>query len=73
MAEHAGEKAHTCTCTDPAVVCPSCLARRDRNGWPKDWRERMRGEDCGSNAADWCLADNDVECTRHDQNGNRRG
>ena len=29
--------------------------------------------DCGSDAADWCLADNDIECTRHDQNGDRRG
>jgi hypothetical protein len=25
---------------------------------------------CGT--ADWCLADNDVECTRHDENGDRR-
>lgn len=32
----------TCTCTDPAVACSSCLANRDHNGWPKDWQERMR-------------------------------
>jgi hypothetical protein len=30
-----------CTCTDPAVACPACLAKRDRNGWPTDWRQRM--------------------------------
>jgi len=35
-----------CTCTDPAVACPSCLANRDRHGWPKNWQERM-----GSKAA----------------------
>lgn len=33
---------YTCTCTDPGVACSSCVANRDRNGWPKDWRERMR-------------------------------
>lgn len=27
---------------------------------------------CGSTAADWCLADNGVECTQHEQNGDRR-
>jgi hypothetical protein len=42
MTANTTETAHTCTCTDPAVACPSCLARRDRNGWPKDWQERMR-------------------------------
>lgn len=31
-----------------------------------------RGEDCGSNAADWCLADNGVECGQHDEDGDRR-
>lgn len=54
--EQGAEIAHTCTCTDPTVACPSCLARRDRNGWPKDWQGRMRdgwhdlmrpGDDCG--------------------------
>lgn len=42
MSEQSSETAHTCTCTDPAVACPSCLALRDGNGWPKDWQERMR-------------------------------
>lgn len=35
-----------CTCMDPAVACPACLARRDANGWPKSWRERMRTSLC---------------------------
>lgn len=30
-----------CTCTNPAVACSTCLANRDRNGWPKNWQERM--------------------------------
>lgn len=42
MGEQFTESDYTCTCTDPAVACPSCLARRDGNGWPKDWQERMR-------------------------------
>ena len=46
MGEHTDETAHTCTCTDPAVACPSCLAQRDRNGWPKDWQKRMLGSFC---------------------------
>lgn len=29
--------------------------------------------DCGSNAADWCLAPSGTTCTQHDQNGDRRG
>lgn len=29
--------------------------------------------DCGSRAADWCLAPNVVACTQHDENGDRRG
>lgn len=37
----------SCTCTDPAVACPSCLAKRDMHGFPKAWRERMsRTTDC---------------------------
>lgn len=35
-----------CTCMDPAVACPACLASRDANGWPKSWRERMRTSLC---------------------------
>ena len=79
--EHTTEIAHTGTSTDPAVPCPSCLARRDRKGWPKDWQGRMRdgwhdlmrpGDDCGG-APDWCLAPNGVECAQHDENGDRRG
>ena len=61
-----------CACTDPAVACTTCLARRDRNGWPEDWQARMRGEHCGSKAADWCLAPNGIECASHDENGDRR-
>ena len=81
VSELSVETAHTCTCTDPAVACPSCLAWRDRNGWPKDWQERMRdgwhdlmrpGDDCGG-TPDWCLAPNGVECAQHDENGDRRG
>lgn len=30
-----------CTCTDPAVACPACLSKRDRHGFPMDWRNRM--------------------------------
>lgn len=33
-----------CTCNDPGVACPACLARRDRHGFPTDWQERMRQE-----------------------------
>lgn len=36
------EQAQVCTCAEPAAPCPACLARRDRHGFPKDWRERMR-------------------------------
>lgn len=35
-----------CTCTNPAVACSTCLANRDRNGWPKNWRERMSTPVC---------------------------
>ena len=42
MTERRTEFDYTCTCTDPGVACSSCVANRDRNGWPKDWRERMR-------------------------------
>lgn len=38
------ETAQVCTCTEPAVACPACLAGRDRYGFPRDWRERMRRE-----------------------------
>lgn len=62
----------TCTCTDPHVACPSCLARRDRTGWPKGWQDLMRpGEDCGG-TPDWCLAPNGVACAVHDENGDPR-
>ncbi|TAJ21799.1 MAG: hypothetical protein EPO65_00430 [Dehalococcoidia bacterium] len=40
-----------CTCTDPAVACPACLARRDRHGWPTDWQERMQEDDGGWHCA----------------------
>lgn len=42
MSEHTTERAQVCTCTDPAVACPACLAGRDRHGFPRDWRELMR-------------------------------
>jgi hypothetical protein len=38
--------ATACTCTDPALACASCLANRDRNGWPKNWQEALRTPVC---------------------------
>ena len=36
--DHLAVCTDVCTCTDPAVACPACLRKRDRQGWPKDWR-----------------------------------
>ena len=81
MSEQQSDETAQCRCVEPTVACPSCLARRDRNGWPKDWQGRMRdgwhdlmrpGDDCGG-TPDWCLAPNGVECAQHDENGDRRG
>ena len=34
--------------------------------------EYLTAETCGSNAADWCLADNGRECAIHDEDGDHR-
>ena len=39
--DHLAVCTDVCTCTDPAVACPSCLRKRDRHGWPKDWQSRV--------------------------------
>ena len=41
--DHLAVCTDVCTCTDPAVACPACLRKRDRQGWPKDWQSRMVG------------------------------